>query len=67
MENKLDDQLLIIKYSIDSNEKMYYEFIKMESYITYIKKMFKHMMSQKQNSSPGNMDPPKPQYLGTVV
>ena len=43
------------------------EFSEMKSDTNDIKTMFTHMMSQKQNSSPGNMDSLKAHDTDTVV
>ena len=47
-------------------KKKYYEFTEMKSDINEIKKIFTHMMGQKQHYSPGKMDAPKAQDTDTV-
>ena len=50
-----------------SNNKIYYDFSKMESDINEINTIITKMMSQKHNYSPGKMDSTKAQDPDTVV
>ena len=57
MESKFDEQVLIMKTFIDSNEKKIYDdFTNAKSGITKTKTMFKPMMDQKHIYSPGKVD-----------
>ena len=67
MDNKSDDQLLIIQANIEANRK--YPEDKMKNLIEYLTGMIASMMGQIKfsKSSPYNKDSPKAQYPTTVV
>ena len=78
MDKCFDEQLLIMKYSLDANEdkmmkigfkstEMKSEFIKMKSEFIKMKTVFKQMMVHNHYYSPDNMDSPKAQDPDTVV
>ena len=75
MDNKLDDQCLIMKYYIDTNKKYtvyklkkwYYELTDINSEVTKTREILKHIMVQNQHYSPDKMDPPNSQDTETVV
>ena len=71
MYNKLDGQLIIIKYLVDTNKQNNDEnkkkLYKNESEFTDTKTLIKHIMVQNQNDLPDKMDSFKAQDPGTVV
>ena len=75
MDNKLDDQCLIMKYSIDTNKKStvdklkkwYYELTVINDEVTKTKKILKHIMVHNQHYSSDMMDPPNAQDTESVV
>ena len=78
MDNKLEDQVLIMQPSNDKlaseftdmksdTKKIYYEFTKMRSDMNYIEAIINQMMSPKNNPLPENMDSPKAQYPTTAA